>query len=95
MPVPSAGRQVIMSHKLDLRRFPGFLPMTYLCLLLLYAPLLVVMVYSFNDSKSITIWGGFSLRWYEDVFFGLEAPKFKQAAINSLFLFICSLILTH
>ena len=58
--------------------------MTYLCLFLLYAPLLVVMVYSFNDSKSITIWGGFSMRWYEDVFFGLEAPKFKQAAINSL-----------
>ncbi len=73
-----------MSKKIDLRRFPGFMPMTYLCLFLLYAPLLVVMVYSFNDSKSITIWGGFSLRWYEDVFFGLEAPKFKQAAINSL-----------
>ncbi|MDG1529771.1 MAG: ABC transporter permease [Paracoccaceae bacterium] len=73
-----------MAKKVDLRRFPGFLPMTYLCLFLLYVPLLVVMVYSFNDSKSITIWGGFSLRWYEDVFFGLEAPKFKQAALNSL-----------
>ena len=72
----------------DLRSFPGFLPMTYLCLFLLYAPLLVVMVYSFNDSKSITIWGGFSLRWYEEVFFGLEAQKFKQAAINSLLIAI-------
>lgn len=73
-----------MAKKFDLRWFPGFLPMTYLCLFLLYAPLLVVMIYSFNDSKSITIWGGFSLRWYADVFFGVEAPKFKQAAINSL-----------
>lgn len=73
-----------MDKKFDLRNFPGFLPMTYLCLVLLYAPLLVIMVYSFNDSKSITVWGGFSLRWYEEVFFGLEAPKFKQAAINSL-----------
>lgn len=73
-----------MAKSFDLRSFSGFLSMTYLCLFLLYAPLLVVMIYSFNDSKSITIWGGFSLRWYEEVFFGLEAPKFKQAAINSL-----------
>ena len=73
-----------MAKKIDLRRFPGFRPMTYLCLVLLYAPLLIVMIYSFNDSKSITVWGGFSLRWYEEVFFGPEAPKFKQAAINSL-----------
>lgn len=81
-----------MAKKIDLRRFPGFLPMTYLCLFLLYAPLLVVMVYSFNDSKSITIWGGFSLRWYEEVFFGLEAPKFKQAAINSLMIAIAAAV---
>jgi spermidine/putrescine transport system permease protein len=81
-----------MAKKIDLRRFPGFLPMTYLCLFLLYAPLLVVMIYSFNDSKSITIWGGFSLRWYEEVFFGLEAPKFKQAAINSLMIAIAAAV---
>lgn len=42
------------------------------------------MVYSFNDSLSITKWGGFSLRWYVDVFTGLEAAKFKRAAWNSL-----------
>ncbi len=71
-------------RKNDLRRYPGFLPITALCLVLLYAPLLVVMVYSFNDSKSITVWGGFSMRWYEDVFFGLEAAKFKAAAWASV-----------
>ena len=53
-----------------IRRYPGFLPVTLLCLSILYAPLIVVMVYSFNDSPSITIWSGLSLRWYEDVFFG-------------------------
>jgi len=55
-----------MSRSFDLRRYPGFLPATLVCLLLLYGPLIVVMVYSFNDSLSINIWGGFSLRWYED-----------------------------
>ncbi len=68
----------------DIKRYPGFLPVTILCLVVLYSPLLVVMVYSFNDSNSITIWGGFSLRWYEDVFYGLEADKFKAAAYASV-----------
>jgi spermidine/putrescine transport system permease protein len=69
---------------MDLRRYPGFLAVTVLCLVILYTPLLVVMVYSFNDSRSITAWGGFSLRWYADVFTGPEAPRFKDAAWNSI-----------
>jgi spermidine/putrescine transport system permease protein len=72
-----------MARKIDLRRFPGFLPMTYLCLFLLYAPLIIVMVYSFNESQSITNWGGLSLRWYHEVFWGAESEKFKLAAIHS------------
>lgn len=67
----------------DIRRYPGFLPMTILCLTLLYAPLIVVTVYSFNDSTSITNFEGVSLRWYVDVFTGLESDKFKQAAWHS------------
>ena len=42
------------------------------------------MIYSFNDSLSITRWGGVSLRWYYEVFYGLESEKFKLAAWNSL-----------
>ncbi|MEM9269808.1 MAG: ABC transporter permease, partial [Pseudomonadota bacterium] len=53
-------------------------------LLILYAPLLVVTVYSFNDGRSITVWQGVSLRWYVDVFTGPESKKFKLAAWNSL-----------
>ncbi len=68
----------------DLRSYSGFFSVTCLCLFILYAPLIVVMVYSFNDSLSITEWGGFSLRWYVDVFAGPEAEKFKLAAWNSL-----------
>lgn len=68
----------------NIKRYPGFLFVAVVCLLLLYLPLLIVMVYSFNDSPSITRWGGLSLRWYEDVFFGLESAKFKKAAWNSM-----------
>ena len=35
---------------------------------LLYAPLLVLFVCSFNDSKARTIWGGFTFHWYTDLF---------------------------
>lgn len=66
------------------RHYPGFLGITLLCLIVLYAPLLVIMAYSFNGSTSITSWGGFSLHWYVDVFTGPEADRFGQAAWNSL-----------
>ncbi|MEM6932694.1 MAG: ABC transporter permease [Pseudomonadota bacterium] len=68
----------------DVRRYPGFLPATVICLTLLYAPLIIVMIYSFNATSSITRWDGFSLVWYEQVFFGIEAEKFQAAAWNSL-----------
>lgn len=67
-----------------LKRYPGFPLIAGLCLLLLYGPLIVVTIYSFNDSTSITRWGGVSLRWYHEVFYGVEAAKFKKAALNSL-----------
>ena len=31
---------------------------------LLYVPIVSVVIYSFNDSRLVTLWGGFSLRWY-------------------------------
>jgi len=83
-----------MARKIDIRRFPGFLPMTYLCLFLLYAPLIIVMIYSFNDSQSITKWGGLSLRWYGEVFWGIESAKFKAAALNSFVIAITAATLS-
>ena len=32
----------------------------------LYAPILLLILYSFNDSKSRANWGGFTLRWYKE-----------------------------
>lgn len=68
----------------DIRRYAGFFPITCLCLFILYVPLIVVMVYSFNASLSITRWEAVSLRWYFDVFTGPESATFKKAAWNSL-----------
>ncbi|MEM7269482.1 MAG: ABC transporter permease [Pseudomonadota bacterium] len=76
----------------DPRRYPGFVAMTLACLFILYAPLIVVAVYSFNDSLSITRFEGVSLRWYTEVFFGLEAGKFRAAAWNSFSIAIMAAI---
>ena len=33
----------------------------------LYVPLILVVIYSFNDSRIATVWGGFSTRWYGEL----------------------------
>ena len=40
----------------------------YLLLAIMYLPILIVIVYSFNASKTSVIWGGFTLDWYGELF---------------------------
>jgi putrescine transport system permease protein len=51
------------------RRMPLF---TRVCMsagfLFLYTPMLVLIVYSFNESERVNIWAGFSTRWYAELF---------------------------
>src|SRR5689334_15293656 len=34
----------------------------------LYAPIVILVTYSFNASRLVTVWGGFSTRWYGELF---------------------------
>lgn len=47
----------------------------------LYIPLVSVVIYSFNDSKLATVWGGFSTRWYGEL---LRNDQVLDAAFLSL-----------
>lgn len=47
----------------------------------LYIPIALVIIYSFNDSRIVSVWGGFSLRWY---FALLENTQIIEAALLSL-----------
>lgn len=47
----------------------------------LYIPIILLMVYSFNDSPLATIWGGFSTRWYTAL---LNNEQIIDAALLSL-----------
>ncbi|HEX4296947.1 MAG TPA: ABC transporter permease subunit [Devosia sp.] len=47
----------------------------------LYAPIISLVVFSFNSSKLVTVWGGFSTRWYGELF---NNPQVLGAGILSL-----------
>ena len=56
----------------------------------LYVPILVLILYSFNQSAITSVWGGFSLRWYSALFNNdqvIEAAllSFKIAATSATF----------
>lgn len=62
--------------------------------LFLWVPILVLVVFSFNDGSSVSTWRGFTTRWYENIFrgtisAGTEAARFQtelllKAVRNSL-----------
>jgi putrescine transport system permease protein len=47
----------------------------------LYAPIIALIVYSFNKSKLVTVWGGWSLKWYSELF---KNQQIIDAALVSL-----------
>ncbi|ANT66164.1 ABC transporter permease subunit [Aeromonas hydrophila] len=54
-----------------MRRFGFAKLMLWLGLLFIYLPMIIMVIYSFNASKLVTVWGGWSLKWY----FGLLDNK--------------------
>ena len=54
-----------------MRRFGFARLMLWLGLLFIYLPMIIMVIYSFNASKLVTVWGGWSLKWY----FGLLDNK--------------------
>ena len=84
----SAGR--ISRHSRLRKFFQDF----YLVIILifLYAPIATMMILSFNDSKSRTLWGGFTTKWYAQMF---ESPAIMDALYNTLLIaFISALAAT-
>ena len=56
----------------------------------LYAPLIALIAFSFNDSKRTTVWRGFTLRYYEKLF---SNESLLTAFANSLTIaFVATLI---
>lgn len=61
-----------------------------LALAFLHAPLLILIVFSFNASR-FTVWEGFSLRWYRAA---IDDPQLAEGLINSLIIAVVAGILS-
>jgi spermidine/putrescine transport system permease protein len=60
-------------------------------LLFLYAPLIVLMIFSFNDSKRNVVWKGFTLKYYEKA---LNNSSLVEALVNSLTIALLATIIS-
>ena len=61
-----------------------------LIMVFLYAPIATLMVLSFSNSKSRTQWGGFTLRWYGEMF---ESATIMTALQNTLVIAFASALI--
>lgn len=71
----------------DVRRQSGFGTIAICCFVLLYLPIILLVVYSFNAGKSIAIWEGFSWQWYVSAW---QNEKVQEATILSLIIASCA-----
>ncbi len=55
-------------NKLPVVRSPWRILILVLGFTFLYAPMLMLVIYSFNSSKLVTVWAGWSTRWYTQLF---------------------------
>ncbi len=62
-----------------------------LLLLFLYAPIVYTVVFSFNDSRSLTHFSGFSLQWYEKMF---ASSSMMQAIVTTFVVAILATLLS-
>lgn len=66
----------------------------FLIYFFLYAPLLVMVVFSFNSSKSTTLFDSFSVRWYGELFSGRgTSGEYLECLRNSLILAVLSAVI--
>jgi len=50
-------------------------------LMFIYAPMLILVIYSFNASKLVTVWGGWSIKWYVGL---LDNTQLMGSVVRSL-----------
>lgn len=71
-----------------MRRGPFITVVAILGFIFLYAPILSLVVFSFNANKLVTVWGGFSTKWYGELFaneqiIGAGLLSLRVAAISA------------
>ncbi|MCT8972423.1 ABC transporter permease [Microbaculum marinisediminis] len=69
------------SRPFSVKRLPGFTTVAIICFVALYAPIITLVVYSFNAGTSVAVWEGFSWRWYAEAW---QNEQVQDASIRSV-----------
>ena len=64
---------------------------TALIMIFLFAPMVILLVFSFNEAKSLSVFSGFSLKWYRELFRDDETLK---AVVNTLVLALLAALIS-
>lgn len=68
----------------------GLSPFVATCMVLgfifLYAPILLMILYSFNESRLVTVWAGFSIKWYVSLFSNTQVLSAAWLSIEIAFI---------
>jgi spermidine/putrescine transport system permease protein len=75
----------------EISRLPGFATVALAAFVILYLPIVTLVIFSFNNSNSVAIWGGFSLHWYGDAWANDDV---KAATVRSLIIGVSAAVLS-
>ena len=64
-----------------MKRFSFSTVMLWVGLLFIYLPMVILVIYSFNGSKLVTVWGGWSVKWYAGL---LDNSQLMGAVMRSI-----------
>lgn len=64
---------------------------TALIFIFLFAPILVLLVFSFNEAKSLSVFSGFSLKWYQELF---HDENTLESVKNTLILAVAATVIS-
>jgi putrescine transport system permease protein len=56
----------------------------------LYAPIVILVVYSFNESRLVTVWAGFSFKWYVELFADTQLMDAAWTSLRVAFYTACA-----
>lgn len=89
---PMTSAQLEAAKRARIARRRRFFSQTYLwvLLLVLYAPIFVIIVFSFTESKVLGNWTGFSLHLYEQLFTGNAGRSLNSAIVNTALIALIS-----
>jgi len=84
-------RMARANRTFSITRLPGFTTIAVTAFVLLYVPIFTLVIYSFNASESIAVWGGFSMRWYGEAW---QNTTVQDATIRSLIIAVWAALIS-